>query len=55
MRKLDYFWRSNENWYHLNSNGVFVLNDDAPEEAQKSYEHYLEQKGTTREKHEKTF
>lgn len=50
MRKLDYFWRSNENWYHLNGNGVFVLNDDAPEEAKESYENYLRQKGIDPEK-----
>lgn len=45
MKKLDYFWRSNEAWFHMNENCVFVLNDDAPEEARISYEHYLEQKG----------
>ena len=45
MRKLGYFWRSNEDWFYMNENCVFVLNDDAPEEARKSYENYLRQKG----------
>lgn len=45
MRKLDYYWMSKEEWYHMNENCVFVLNDDAPEEARKSYENYLRQKG----------
>lgn len=43
MRHLDYYWMSNENWYHMNKNCVYVLNDDAPQEAKKSYEHFLEQ------------
>ncbi len=43
MRKLDYRWMDKEEWYHLNENCVFVLNDDAPPEAQESYKHFLEQ------------
>lgn len=44
MRKYDYHWMSKEEWYHLNDNGVFVLNDDAPQEAKESYENYRRQK-----------
>ena len=44
MTKLDYYWASNEEWYHLNENMHFVVNDDAPEEAKKSYQNYLRQK-----------
>lgn len=43
MRKYDYYWQSNENWYHMTENYEFVVNEDAPPEAQKSYQHYLEQ------------
>lgn len=44
MRKFDYHWMDDENWFHQLENGVFVVNDDAPPEAQESYKHYLEQK-----------
>ncbi len=43
MRKLDYDWMANKNWFHLDESGEFVVNDDAPEEAKKSYAHYLAQ------------
>ena len=43
MRKLDYFWKSKKEWYHRKENGVCVLNDNAPIEAQESYKHYHEQ------------
>lgn len=43
MRKLDFFWRSNKEWYHITEDGHFVINADAPKEAQESYKHYLEQ------------
>ena len=43
MRKLDYYWKSNKEWYYRKENGVCVIKDDAPPEAQKSYKHYLEQ------------
>lgn len=43
MRKLDYYWRSNRDWYHRNEHGICVINDNAPPEAQESYKHYLEQ------------
>ncbi len=48
MRILDYFWMSNEEWFHMNENCVFVLNDDAPKEARESYENYLRQKTNER-------
>ena len=44
MRKLDFYWASNKDWFHFKDNGVMVVNDDAPPEAQESYKHYLEQK-----------
>lgn len=50
MTKLDYYWASNENWYHLDKNMRFVINDDAPEKAKKSYENYLKQKKELNEK-----
>lgn len=43
MRKLDYFWMSNKKWYERKENLVPVINQDAPPEAQASYQHYLEQ------------
>ena len=43
MKKLDFFWKTNKNWYHLTDDLDFVLNDDAPPEARESYKHYLEQ------------
>ena len=44
MTKFDYYWRSNKDWYYLTKNGDFVVREDAPEEAQESYRHYLQQK-----------
>ena len=41
-KSLDGFWLSNDDWWHA-ENGKPVINDDAPEEAQKSYAHYLQQ------------
>ena len=43
MTKLDFYWKSNKEWYHLNDNMRFVVNDDAPDEAKKSYQNYLKQ------------
>lgn len=42
MVVLDLYWMRNENWIHY-VNGRVVLNDDAPEEAKKSYRTYLNQ------------
>ncbi len=44
MRKLDYFWTTNKDWYEWTENGERVIKPDAPTEAQESYKHYLEQK-----------
>ena len=44
MRKFDYYWQTNKDWYYRKENGVAVPKDTAPEEAKKSYAHYLEQK-----------
>lgn len=43
MTKLDFYWRSNSDWYHIDENCDFVINDNAPEKAKKSYENYLRQ------------
>lgn len=43
MRKLEYYWMSNKEWYHLTENMHFVVNDDAPKEAKESYERYLKE------------
>lgn len=44
MRKYDYFWLTERDWWHWDeATGERILNDDAPEEAKKSYAHYLEQ------------
>lgn len=42
MRKMDLFWKSKKEWCHI-KNSRFVINDNAPPEAQESYKHYLEQ------------
>lgn len=44
MIKYDYYWASDDNWYHFNENGIMEINNNAPKEAQESYKHYLEQK-----------
>ena len=41
-KKLDLFWRSKREWWHAEGYKP-VVNDDAPLEAKKSYEHYLQQ------------
>lgn len=42
MTKLEHYWMSNKEWYHFEG-FKRVLNKDAPEEAQKSYQKYLQQ------------
>ncbi|MBR6314663.1 MAG: hypothetical protein IKR49_08540 [Clostridia bacterium] len=44
MRRFDYFWASKDEWYEFNENGDPKVRTDAPQEAQDSYKHYLEQK-----------
>ena len=44
MTKLDFYWKSNKDWYHRNPVTMrCVINDDAPEEAKKSYQNYLKE------------
>ena len=43
MKKLDYFWLSNEEWWYWDENMNRVIKPDAPPEAQESYKRYLEQ------------
>ena len=42
MTKLDFYWRSNKEWYHYEEFEP-VINEDAPPEAQESYQRYLKQ------------
>lgn len=43
MKRLDYGWSSNPDWWHYNDDGERVINDDAPELVKESYRHYLSQ------------
>lgn len=43
MKRLDFFWTSNPDWWEWKSNGTRIIKLDAPPEAQESYKHYLEQ------------
>ncbi len=43
MVMLEHYWLSNEDWWHREEYGKKVINDDAPPEAKRSYEIYLEQ------------
>ena len=47
MRAYDVFWMSNQDWYEIR-NGVRIIKEDAPSDAQESFNHYLEQNGVTR-------
>lgn len=42
MRKLDFYWQSNDAWWEVR-NGIPVVRDDAPLEAKKSYERHRKQ------------
>ena len=46
-KNFDMFWMSNDAWWRVikNKDGThdFVLTDDAPEEAKKSFAHYQKQ------------
>ena len=48
MRKYESYWMSNSGWYEI-KNGVRIIKEDAPPEAQESFNHYLEQKGISKE------
>ena len=43
MKKLDFHWATNHDWWVRLTSGVRVVKPDAPKEAQESYEHYLAQ------------
>ncbi len=43
MRKLDYFWATNKDWWTRDENYEMIIKPDAPKEAQESYKRYLEQ------------
>ena len=44
MTKLDFYWKSNKDWYYRDSITMqCVIKDDAPEEAKKSYQNYLKE------------
>lgn len=42
MRKLDLYWKSNPDWWEF-ENHIPVVKKDAPLEAQKSYQRYLQE------------
>ena len=44
MRKLDLYWMSHHDWWGV-KDMVPTLKDDAPEDAQISYDHYCIQQG----------
>lgn len=44
IKNLDLYWQSNPDWWHYDEELRARINDNAPEEAKKSYEHYREQK-----------
>lgn len=48
MIKLDFYWTTNRDWWEWKENGSRVIKPDAPEEAQESYKHYLEQLNSER-------
>ena len=43
MKKLDLRLASNPDWWERNENYAKVLKQNAPKEAQDSYQHFLEQ------------
>ena len=40
MKKMDYYWMSNDKWWTI-KNGVPVVREDAPDEARQSYKRYI--------------
>ena len=53
VRNNEYFWLSNRAWFHWTENGSRVINDDAPEEAKRSYAIYRRQIQEELELHKK--
>lgn len=44
MRKYDFFWATNEDWYDWTEEGDRIIKPDAPPEAQESWKRYRQQK-----------
>jgi len=42
MKRIDMHWMDKKEWWEVKDN-VPVVKNDAPQEAQESYKHYLEQ------------
>ncbi|MCD8154236.1 MAG: hypothetical protein LUF78_06075 [Clostridiales bacterium] len=53
MRMYDWHFTDNPDWYHRDEFGQPVVNDDAPMEAQISYQHYKQQRAEMLERYEK--
>ena len=49
MRKYDYFWASNKDWYEVTEFCDRVIKPDAPPEAQESWKRYCAQKEKAQE------
>lgn len=43
MKKLDFFWQTNNDWWYRDKNLIPKIRENAPQKAQESYKHYLEQ------------
>lgn len=40
MRKLDFYWKSNKDWWYYDKNFIPRLKESAPPEAHESYQRY---------------
>ena len=43
MTKMDYYWRTNPDWYYFDDEGRRRIKPDAPKEAKESFKRYCEQ------------
>lgn len=43
MRKMDFYWASNKDWYYRDEHFNPHIKSTAPKEAKESFQHYLEQ------------
>lgn len=46
MKKMDpelFYWRTNDEWYDIDDEGVFVLTDKATPEAIESFKKYVKE------------
>ncbi len=48
MRKLDFYWKSNRDWWFYDKNLIPRIKNSAPQEAQESYQRYREQSKNAR-------